>query len=74
MNLSSALEKLQPSDRLNRQLSPKEREALALIRDVIKMYVDIEEVDEDYENFKPLCQFCNGNGCGSCDYNGDMVF
>lgn len=72
MNLSSAIDQLTHDPAyIRRQLSPKMREALALVIDVLKENVDIEEWDLEYAQDTPMCQHCSGNGCGMCKRTGE---
>lgn len=72
MNLSSAIEQLTHDPAyIRRQLSPKMREALELVLDVLKENVDIEEWDQEYYEHGAMCMHCSGNGCASCRGTGD---
>jgi len=72
MNLSSAIDQLTHDPAyIRRQLSPKMREALELVIDVLKENVDIEEWDTEYYANGAMCQHCSGNGCAICKGTGE---
>jgi len=72
MNLSSAIDQLTHDPAyIRRQLSPKMREALELVIDVLKENVDIEDWDTEYYANGAMCQHCSGNGCAICKGTGE---
>ena len=74
MNLSSAIDYLTSDKKyLQRQLSPKMREALELVLEVLQENINIEEWDTEYYA-NARCQNCDGNGCASCKRTGEAKF
>ena len=72
MNLSSAIDYLTSDKKyLQRQLSPKMREALELVLEVLQENVDVDEWDTAYYEHGAMCQHCSGNGCGMCKRTGE---
>ena len=72
MDLSSAIDYLTSDKKyLQRQLSPKMREALELVLEVLQENVDVEEWDTEYYANGAMCQHCSGNGCASCKGTGE---
>lgn len=75
MNLSSAIDYLtHDKGYLQRQLSPKYREAIQVLIETIEREVDIDEADWHYDHEKPMCIHCSGNGCASCKGTGDDYY
>ena len=74
MNLSSAIDYLTHDPKyMERQLSPKMREALELVLEVLQDNVNVEDWDiEYYANSR--CQHCDGNGCARCKRTGEAIF
>lgn len=72
MNLSSAIDYLTHDPAyIRRQLSPKMREALELVLEVLQENVNVEEWDTEYYANGAMCQHCSGNGCAMCGNSGE---
>jgi hypothetical protein len=72
MNLSSAIDQLTHDPAyIRRQLSPKMREALELVLEVLQENVDVDEWDTEYYANGAMCMHCSGNGCGMCNRTGE---
>ena len=73
MNLSSAIERLQDKQNLQRRLSAKQMEALELVLEVLQQNVNVEDWDIEYFA-NSRCQHCDGNGCARCRRTGEAIF
>lgn len=72
MDLSSAIDYLTHDPAyIRRQLSPKMREALELVLEVLQENVNVDEWDTAYYEHGAMCQHCSGNGCGMCKRTGE---